>query len=569
MHAFRRLASLFALLVAISMLIGSCAPAAQQPAATQEPQVVIQTVVVEGTPVVKEVVVTQIVEVEKDPRFGGVMKAAFSAAAPTLDTMTSMAAATVWVGQYIFETIVAYDQDYKIQPMLAESYEVSPDGKTYTFKFRQGVKFHNGAEMTSADVIASIDRYMQVGPRKGQFSLLESYEALDDYTVAFHLTDPSGSFVAALAYPVGDLVIMPKDVIEGKGAGDLAVPDDIIGTGPYKLKEYKADQLVVLERFDDYQSKPGDKSALAGAKIAYFDEIHQIFVPESAARVAGLLTGDYDFIDGVPETEYLALKDNPDVKPVLNAAPWSYMLLFNHNAFPSSNVKFRQALLTGLDMEAVGMAISSGARDFFKLNPSIFSAEGPWYISDDPVAQEKYNAKNIELAKQLLAESGYNGEEVVLVTNRDYDYMYKLILAVADQMEKNLGIKVKVEVLDWPGQRARWEELDSWNISTTGYLSQTIFNPDALASFWVSTSASSERGFYNNPAMDEAFTNAAKAITLEERQAAFREIQRLYYEDLPNIKLVEAFRLEALRSEIKGHMSWYRGNLFWGDWREK
>jgi ABC-type transport system substrate-binding protein len=124
-------------------------------------------------------------------------------------------------------------------------------------------------------------------------------------------------------------------------------------------------------------------------------------------------------------------------------------------------------------------------------------------------------------------------------------------------------------VLDWPGQRAKWEEQETWHVSTTYYLSQVIFNPDAMASFWHCDSASSERGFYCNEEMDAAFEAASKGITYEDRYAAFEEVQRIYYEDLPNLKIADVFAAEAIACNIKGWQNWYRAaNRPWGMWRE-
>jgi peptide/nickel transport system substrate-binding protein len=106
-------------------------------------------------------------------------------------------------------------------------------------------------------------------------------------------------------------------------------------------------------------------------------------------------------------------------------------------------------------------------------------------------------------------------------------------------------------------------------MSTTGYLSQIIFAPDALSSFWHSKSTSSERGFYANPEMDKAFEAAAKGLSFEQRKEAFKRVETLFYQDLPNIKVTEIFGIEAIRSDVKGHTPWYRGSRFWGVWRDR
>ena len=595
MFTQKKWTSLLAAMIVVSMVLSACAtptPEVIEKVVTQVvKETVKETVIVEGTPQVIEKEVTRIIEVTPEPtpvppwfkpeyanRYGGVLHTAWSTKSPTLDTMTGMAAMSCYPGQMMFETLIAYDEDYLLAPMLAESWEQSSDGLTWTFHLRQGVKFHDGTEMTSEDVEASFTRYMTpgVGVRLGQFALLESWEAVDKYTFAIHTSEPSLAILETIAYPVGDLVIMPKEVIEGKKAGDLQVPTgydpdvthDLIGTGPYKLVEWKVGEYIRFQRNELYQPLPGDYSGLAGGKIPYFDEVYWHIVPEAGVRVGGIETGEYDWITDLPETEYARLIDSADVRPYTTAAAWALMILFNHDNWPASDVRFRQAVLATLDIEEVALASASGVSEFYRLNPSVFVPEGPWYIDDDPVAEELYNQNNPDKAKQLLAEMGYNGEEVIMTIGLPGKYE-RMMVAVADQLEKRAGINMTIEKLDWPGQRARWEEPETWHLSTTGYLSQVIFNPDALASFWHSKSTSSERGFYENPEMDAAFDAAAAALTLEDRIAAFKKVQQLYYQDLPNIKVHDYFATEAIRADIEGHKTWYRSNRFWGIWYER
>jgi len=461
---------------------------------------------------------------------------------------------------------VNYGEDFTIQPTLAEKWELNPDGKSYTFYLRKGVQFSNGKEMTSDDVIASAKRWMQVSARKGNFTTLKSVDAKDKYTVVFQLSEPTGNFLDAMAYQLGNLVIYPKEVMDAKDTGKLAT-EDLIGTGPYKIVEWKPDQIIRLVRNDLQKPLAGARSGFTGAKISYFDEIDLIPVPEVGARVAGLETGAYDWVDGIPASEYDRLAANKDIKINVIKPAMASMLLFNHADPISGNVKFRQAVLAALDMDAIGMAIANGRKDFYSVSPSIVAPASPYNYDDDPFAKQLYNAKNPDKAKQLLKEAGYNNEEIIMTTNKDYDIMYKTIVTAADQLKK-AGMNVKVQVLDWPGQQALWKQKTGWHISTTYYASQYLYANDSLAGFYQSTSQSAERGFYSSPAMDKAWDDVAKALTLDARKAAFKKVQQVFYEELPNIKTADYVLLTGMRSNIMGHTPFTQDTRFWGDWRQ-
>ena len=494
-------------------------------------------------------------------KYGGVFRAAVESAPPTLDLAITLAAAAREAVLFWHETLVAYAENYEIIPVLAERWEVSDDGLTYTFALRKGVKFHNGKEMTSEDVLASTERFLAVTARKSSFEMIESYEAPDDYTVVFRLSYATMTLLDALAYPVGTLVIFPKEVIEGKEAGKLT-DADMIGTGPYKFAEWKPDQYLKVVRFEDYQPLGTEVDGLGGGKIPYFDEIYLYPVPESAARVAGLETGEYDYAAAPPTTDYDRLDQNPDITPYIIEDQRWVVILFNFRNPLTSNLAFRRAVQAALDIDALGQAITNGRKEFYRVQPSLWFSSSPWHTE---VGAELYNQKNPEKAKQFLQEAGYNGEEVVLLTNRNYDYMYKCIVTAAEQL-KAIGMNTRVDILDWPAQQARWKEPD-WHLSVTGYLSQGMFAPDAFAAFYGGGGADAGAG-YNNPDMTKAFQDAMQATTLEDRKKAFEEVQRIWYEDVTGIKTVDTFGLAAIRSDIKGYKPWYNTSRFWSCWRE-
>lgn len=177
------------------------------------------------------------------------MHIAVSANPPTLDTQISNSNIVGQIAYHIFEPLFAMDENYEPQPVLAESYEVSEDGLEYTIKLREGVKFHNGNEMTADDVVASMNRWIEKSPKANTLIGGSTFEKVDDYTVKMTANQASSDIITVLANPIMFAAIYPAEIVEA--ATDEGI-SEFIGTGPYKLAEWKQDQYIKLEKNDDY-----------------------------------------------------------------------------------------------------------------------------------------------------------------------------------------------------------------------------------------------------------------------------------------------------------------------------
>lgn len=502
-------------------------------------------------------------ETPDDDRYGGTFTAATPTPPPTLDVMTSSTAAAREATWMCLETLLTYDEEYELMPLLAEDWESNEEGDHYSFALKQGVLFHNGDEMTVEDVVASIDRFLEVTNRQSEFAVIDSYEASDEYTLELQLTAPSVAILTAIAIPYNSLKIYPAEVIEGKEPGDINV-EDTIGTGPYQLVEWVPDQHLNYEAFRDYHNQEDERTGLGGGKIPYFDEVRLVSVPETGSRVAGIETGEYHFAADPPPTDYERLEEDPNLTPYIVEDSWWVVLLLNHRNELVQDINFRRALQAAADMEPIAMAIADGNPDFFQLQGSIYFPVSPYYTE---VATELYNQANLELAEELLSESDYDGQEIVMVTNRNYDYMYSAVVAFEEQIRTNLGINSTVDVVDWPAQQARWEESD-WHVSTTGYAtSQAGFAPDAYAGFYGGDGSGPGAG-YDNPEMIEAFEAAAASVDMDERIVAFEQVQRIWHEDVAGLKICDRFPLTAVSANVQGFEPWYNMTRFWSCWFE-
>lgn len=488
------------------------------------------------------------------PKKGGVLKVALNAAPPTLDYHMTTAGLTTKVGWHIFETLYTLDKEYKVIPMLAESApQISPDGKTYTIKLRQNVPFHNGQTMNADDVLASIGRWLQIAPAGRDIQgALESFTKKDDFTVEFKFKRVYGVLLEALANPYQSPVIMPGAIAKAAGKDPVK---EFIGTGPYKFAEWKQDQYIKVVRFDNYAARSEETSGLGGKKVAYVDEIQFLPVKDESVRGDGVGTGEYHVADIVPADSYERLKGNPDLQLVIEK-PFRWVGgVFNTTKAPFNNVKARQAVLAAVDPAEV-MAAAIGPKEFWRLDPAISFLETAYYNTE---SKELYNQKNVEKAKQLFKESGYAGEPIVLLTTKDYPYMYKTALVTKANLEA-AGAKVDVQVYDWATLISRRGDKSKWDMFFTGFL--FAVEPTAIP---FAPAKGTWPGWYQSEGMQKLVEEFQSKTDFNERKAVAQKMQKLYYEELPVIKYGDAFELVVMHKNVKGYRNMF-DVTFWNVW---
>src|SRR2546428_106864 len=226
------------------------------------------------------------------PKRGGVLRVGNLGEPPALDAHWTTASITETLTNHVYEGLYSLDASNRPTPMLAESHTVSKDGLTYTFKLRQGIKFHNGKEMTSEDVVPSLARWgKQSIYGKALFAQVADWRAVDTYTVEMKLKEKSAIVLISLAVPNNFGAIYPKEIAE-KFPPEVKATE-WVGTGPFKLAEWKPDQYIRMVRFDEYRSRNEQPNGYGGGKTAWLDEIRWIPVPGVATRVAQVETGGH------------------------------------------------------------------------------------------------------------------------------------------------------------------------------------------------------------------------------------------------------------------------------------
>ena len=229
----------------------------------------------------------------EQPRFGGVLKVATIGEPPSLDSHGNASVVTSAPMWHVFETLFTFDGDFNPIPLLAEGHALADGGRRYTITLRKGVRFHNGKELTAADVVASLNRWgSMAADGRSLWTLVREVDAKGSHEVVIHLREPYADLVSSLAAAQGGAAIYPKEVIDVAGNGPLK---QFIGTGPFRLVEHRPKVHVRLARFKEYTARNEPPNGAGGKRVAYLDELLFVPVPDMAVRLAGVESGSYHY----------------------------------------------------------------------------------------------------------------------------------------------------------------------------------------------------------------------------------------------------------------------------------
>lgn len=447
------------------------------------------------------------------------------------------------VVKMLYNTLLKFEDDGTVVGDLAESWSVSEDKLTWTFNLKQGVKFHNGKELTSADVKATFDRALNAeagGLRTTEIiKMFTAVEAPDPYTVTITTDGPYGPMESLMCNM--SLGIMDADYIEQYGLDLGTSVEGENGTGPFKVVSWERDQEIVVERFDDYFGTP-----------AKLKTVVYTVIPEAASRVIALETGEVDVIDKPTNEDLERLEADTENFTVLRKPTISQRLFrFGCNDPIISNTKVRQAIVYAIDRQAIIDALftGSGYPSTAPLAPVTFGYSDLGEIEQD-----------LELAKSLLAEAGYpDGFDTKIVTTERYQNGIELAEIISQQLAE-IGINAKIEVWEWSALSA------SWNGITADEFDQPIFIMGAGPSmrdadgglrglYTTSETGLNDRnyGFYSNAEVDALIEQGMQETDQQKRVEIYKEaMEILYREDPVAFWLFDMYGLAITSSKVEG-----------------
>jgi peptide/nickel transport system substrate-binding protein len=421
----------------------------------------------------------------------------------------------------------------------------------YTIPLRKGVRFHNGKEMTSADVVASLQRWMEMAPRgKAVAKEIKSLEAKGPSTIVITLNRPYAPLVAHLALSNGFAAIMSKE--------SIATPlTQFIGTGPYMFKERKPDQYVQLVRFDGYSARSEPASGYGGKREALLDELRFLPVPNANTRVEGTLSGQYHFADVLPVESYARLESAPNVKPVLTAPFGFPYLVLNTKQGPLANLALRQAVqasLSNADMLGAGF----GDPKFYSADANHYPKNTPFYST---AGTENYGKGDAKRAAAMAAAAKYDGTPIKILTSQQYDFHYRMALVLAENL-KAAGFKVDMQVVDWSTLIQRRNDPALWDIYIThsAVLPEPTLTPPQLGD--------GAPGWWSTPAKDAALAAFNAEADPKKRAALWGNVQAVVFTEVPYIRVGNFNSVTARSAKLDGYvaMPW---PFFWNTGLQK
>ncbi|RYC38723.1 glutathione ABC transporter substrate-binding protein GsiB [Pectobacterium zantedeschiae] len=442
------------------------------------------------------------------------------------------------VAKSFYQGLFGFDKDMKLINVLADSYDVSPDGLTYTVKLHPGVKFHDGSAFNAAAVKVNLDRASNPDNRLKRYNLfkmIDKTETVDDLTVKITLKTPFSAFVNNLAHPAA-VMISPAALRQyGKEIGFHPV-----GTGPYRFVAWNQTDFVKVEKFSGYWK----------AGLPKLDSITWRPVVDNNTRAALLQTGEAQFAYPIPFEQAKVLEKNDKLALVASPSILHRYISMNVTQKPFDNPKVRQALNYAINKDALIKVAFSGYAT---------PAEGPLPSSID--YSVKYHPWPYDPAKarELLKEAGYpDGFTTTLWSSHNHSTAQK-VLQFTQQQLAQVGVKVQVTAMD-AGQRAA--EVEGKGVKETGvrlfytgWSASTGEADWALSPLFATASwppAQFNTAFYSNPQVDADLANALKTTDRAEKQKLYRDAQDKIWADAPWIFLATERLVSANSKKLTG-----------------
>lgn len=459
---------------------------------------------------------------------------------------------------HVLEGLVGYRNDTSIAPLLAKSIDVSADGKTYTFTLRDGIKFSNGAPLTSAEVLFSWNRY--VNPATGWRCLADvtgkgaanvvKVEAPTPSTVVFHLEKPTALFLATLARTdCGGTGIYHRDSLDANGKWKAP-----IGTGPFVMGEWRPGQYVELAANRAYLPLEGKVDGYVGDKSPKVDKVRFMVIPDDSAAKAALYAGNIDVVPDVANPDVSELKARKDVKFQEVPGMGITAVLLQTRDPILKDVRIREALRSSLDLTQLAETVSEGlSKASYSVIPQASSYFGP--------VQTEVPARDVEKAKALLAEAGYKGEPIKWMTTESIPALYNAAV-LSQAMAQEAGINIQLETYDWATMLDRYNK---GNFTAMSFSYSARLDP--FLSFDMVSGNKDEKPnkVWDNAQAREILAESARVSDPAERQKYFDRLEGMLRADVPLIVLYSGSRTSATGLDVEGYETWSVGQpRAWG-----
>jgi peptide/nickel transport system substrate-binding protein len=468
-------------------------------------------------------------------------------------------------GYMVYDTLLATDANFKIQPQMAE-WKVSDDKLTYTFTLRDGLKWHDGAPVTAEDCVASLKRWgKNDGMGQKLMDFTASIEVTDDKTITLKLKEPYGLVLESIGKP-SSLVpfMMPKRLAETPPGQQIK---EQIGSGPFKFvqAEFQPGVKAVYEKNKDYVPRKEAPSWTTGGKVVKVDRVEWITMADAQTAANALQSGDIDLLEN-PSFDILpVLAANKELKvETLNKLGFQTLGRMNFLHPPFDNVKVRRAAFMAMNQKDVLDALV-GNPQYYKVCGAVFVCGTP--LATDVGSESLVKGNGMAEAKKLLAESGYDGTPIVIMAPGDVVTL-KAQPVVAAQLLRDAGFKVDLQATDWQTVVARRASQKppkegGWNMFFTNWVGADVVNPVANVSVGGRGTKGGWFGWAENAKIEAMRDAFARSSSSEEQKKIAADIQKEAYDQVIYIPLGQYFAPIAWRKSLTGVLDGPATPIFW------
>ncbi|WP_050406395.1 ABC transporter substrate-binding protein [Bradyrhizobium embrapense] len=468
-------------------------------------------------------------------------------------------------GYMVYDTLIATDSNFKIQPQMAD-WKVSDDKLTYTFTLRDGLKWHDGGPVTAEDCVASLKRWAKVdGMGQKLMDFTASIEATDAKTITLKLKEPYGLVLESIGKPSSRVAfMMPKRLAETPP--DKPIPEQI-GSGPFKFvqAEFQPGVKAVYVKNKDYVPRKEPASWTAGGKVVKVDRVEWVTMADAQTALNALQSGDIDFLENPSLDTLSVLEADKDIKiETLNKAGFQTLGRMNFLYPPFDNIKVRQAALLAVNQKQVLDALVG--------NPKYYKTCVAFFICDTPFATDVggetlLKGGDMAAAKKALAESGYDGTPIVIMAPGDVTTLKAQPVVVAQQL-RDAGFKVDLQATDWQTvvtRRASQKppKEGGWNMFFTNWVSADVSNPIANLSIGGQGKNGGWFGWAEDAKIEQLKDAFVRATSLDEQKKIAADIQKEAYEQVIYIPLGQYQGPSAWRKSLTGVLDGPATPIFW------
>ena len=480
---------------------------------------------------------------------GTMLRARINADIASSEPGTKRDANTDAVMMHLVEGLVAAREDGTVGPMLASRWTVSPDGRTYRFTLRRGVRFHNGVPLTSTDVVWSFHRYLAPGSEwrckpdlsPGGVAPVVSIKADGPYGVTIVLAHAAPLFLTELTR----IDCAGTGIIQRQSVGPDGKWRYPIGTGPFRWGSWHHNQYVELLRYKDYQSLPGPPDGNGGGKHALVDRLRFMDIPDDAAASAALLRGSIDVLDGLAPDVLADVTGVPGIKLTSSPSLDFYCILFQNRDPLLADPRLRRAIALSLDVAALTRVATHGTAT---PDSSPVPTASPYYGAvERPLIRQ-----DLAQARALARAAGYRGQPIKLITSHSPPEMYDDAIII-QAMAREAGINLQIVTLDWASQLARYTNGD-YQAMVFGFSAR--LDPSLSFGLLIGDKAQDPRKTWDSPAAMALLRQSIATADPKARQAIFDRLDQSFRRDAPAVILYNTRRVTAMRSRVHGFRSW-------------